>query len=225
MKKAINKLNKGIILLSGGLDSLVSLDISSKEIDIKLALTFDYGQKAFKEELSASRKIAKKYNIEHKTIKLPFLKEITSNALTEEKYKNLNNFKSVWIPNRNGLFLNIAGCYCDKYNFNYIIFGANKEEAREFPDNSSEFIKYADKFLNYSTLNQPKVYAPCLKFDKISIINYAISNNLDLKDIKSCYNSKKITGKKHCGKCMSCKLLYNAIKNAKRPDLLKEIFE
>ena len=151
--------------------------------------------------------------------------DLCDNALTNKNKKKLDEFESVWIPNRNGLFLNIAGCLCDKYDLDCIIIGANKEEARDFPDNSEDFIKSANKFFKFSTLKKPEIIAPCLKFDKISIINYAISNNLDLKDIKSCYNSKKITGKKHCGKCMSCKLLYNAIKNAQRPDLLKEIFE
>ena len=36
---------KSIILLSGGLDSLVSLGLKKKELNITLALTFDYGQK------------------------------------------------------------------------------------------------------------------------------------------------------------------------------------
>ncbi len=222
--KKINKNKTGIILLSGGLDSLVSLDIASKTIDIKLALTFDYGQKAFEEEKNASKKISKLYGINHKTIKLPFLKELCSNALVDYNNNKLNNFKEVWIPNRNGLFINIAACYCDKYSINYIIFGANKEEADDFPDNSKNFIKSADGFLNYSTINNPKVFAPCQEFDKIAIINYAINNNLPLKLIKSCYNSSKISGKKHCGKCMSCKLLYKAIKTANRDELIKELF-
>jgi 7-cyano-7-deazaguanine synthase in queuosine biosynthesis len=42
--------DKAIILLSGGLDSLVSLDIAIKKYDVVNSLTFDYGQKAFKEE-------------------------------------------------------------------------------------------------------------------------------------------------------------------------------
>ena len=214
----------GIVLLSGGMDSLVSLDIASKEIDIKLAITFNYGQKAFQDELIASKRIAKKYNIEHKIVKLPFLAEISDNALTDKNNNNLNDFKSIWIPNRNGLFLNIAACYCDKYNVDCIIIGANKEEAENFPDNSEKFIKSADNFFEYSTLNKPKAIAPCLKFDKISIINYAIDNNLSLKDIKSCYNSHKLSGKKHCGKCMSCKLLYRAIEKSGNVKLLKELF-
>ena len=56
------------------------------------------------------------------------------------------------------------------------------------------------------------------------MINYAIDNKLPLNLIKSCYNSSLLTNKKHCGKCMSCKLLYNAIKESKKPELIKEIF-
>ena len=41
---------KAIILLSGGLDSYVALDIASKKYNVVFALNFDYGQKAFKEE-------------------------------------------------------------------------------------------------------------------------------------------------------------------------------
>ena len=213
-----------IILLSGGLDSLVSLDIAKKTCDVKLALTFNYGQKAYEEEKEASIEISKYYNIEHKIIDLPFLKELTNNALTNPNDNNLEDFSSVWIPNRNGLFLNIAGCFCDKNKYDYIIFGANKEEAGDFPDNSEKFAKIADDFFSFATLQKPKIFAPCLKFDKIEIVNYAIENNVPLKLLKSCYDSKNNTNKKHCGKCMSCKLLYNALSKSKNPNLIKEIF-
>ncbi len=220
----MNTNKKGIILLSGGLDSLACLDIAlKKDINIELALTFNYGQKAFKDENEASLNITKYYNIEHKVIDIPFLKEINKNALTDDNNNDFNNLKNVWITNRNGLFLNIAACFADKFNYNYIILGANKEEGREFPDNTKDFIKAADTFFEYSTSFKPKVFAPCLEMDKIEIINYAIENNLPLNYLKSCYD-KSSNNKKHCGKCMSCKLLYNAIINSKKPELLGEIF-
>lgn len=214
----------GIILLSGGLDSLVSLDISLKSIDVKLSLTFNYGQKAFAEEKQSAKEISKYYKIENKVIDLPFLKEITDNALTNENNNELNKLEEVWIPNRNGLFLNIAGSYADKYGYDYIIFGANKEEGRDFPDNSEEFIEAGNEFFKYSTIKQSKIFAPCSKFDKIEIINYAIDNNVPLELLKSCYNSSKTTNKKHCSECMSCKLLYNAIKKSKKPELTEKLF-
>lgn len=216
-------MRKGIVLLSGGLDSLVSLDIAKKDLDIEMALFFDYGQRAFIEERQSASDIAKYYNIELKTIELPFLKELAKCPLVGIG-DDLSELDSVWIPNRNGLFLNIAACYCDKLKYDFIIFGANKEEGRDFPDNSVEFAKICDKFFSYSTLNKPKVLAPCLQFDKIQIINYAIDNNVPLNLLKSCYDSSKNTGKKHCGKCMSCKLLFQAIKKSKKPELIKELF-
>lgn len=217
-------MQKGVILLSGGLDSLISLDIAKKQIDIKLALTFNYGQKAFKDEKDASFEIANYYNVEHKIIELPFLKDLSQNALTQESNNDFNNLNSVWIPNRNGLFLNIAASYCDKYDYQYIVFGANKEEGANFPDNTKEFNRVCDKFFAYSTLNKVKVFAPCIEFDKIQIVNYAIDNNVPLNLLKSCYQDSNTTGKKHCSECMSCKLLYNAVQKSKKPQLTKELF-
>ena len=52
-----------IILLSGGLDSFVSLAAAYDEYDVKLALTFDYSQRAFMEEFEASSEICKYYKI------------------------------------------------------------------------------------------------------------------------------------------------------------------
>ena len=76
---------KSIILLSGGLDSLVSLGLIKEEYNIQLALTFDYGQKSLQKELSASDEIAKYYNIEHKVIELEFLKNITHTSIVSDK--------------------------------------------------------------------------------------------------------------------------------------------
>ncbi len=220
----------GVILLSGGLDSLVSLAVARKVCTIKLALTFDYSQKACKEEVVAASKISRFYGIEHKVVKLPFLSEITNNALTDDSavlnFEKLdeNSAKAVWVPNRNGLFLNIAASYADSLGFDYIIIGANQEEAGTFPDNSEEFLDRVDKFFEYSTMKHPKILAPLKEMQKYEIINYAIKNNVPLKYLKSCYNSSLNSGKKHCGECESCKRLRDAILKSVNKDLLKDFF-
>ena len=55
---------KAIILLSGGLDSVVALAYSKKHRDynVELGLTFDYGQRTVQAEIEASKKIAEYYN-------------------------------------------------------------------------------------------------------------------------------------------------------------------
>ena len=196
---------KSIVLLSGGLDSLVSLGIKRDELKIELALTFDYGQKSLEKEIQASEKICKFYNINHKIIKLDWLKQITTTSLVsstdvpigDELKNNVESAKKVWIPNRNGLFLNIAGCYADAQNYDYILIGANREEAQTFPDNSQEFIDSINKEFEKSTLKHPKVVAPLINYDKNDIVKVALAYKVPLELTMSCYQGAE----GHCGIC------------------------
>lgn len=228
--KSMKKMNKkGIILLSSGLDSVVALALGIKKCDIILALTFDYGQKAAIDEIQAAKKIAEKYNIKHKVIKLPFLAEITDNALTDKEknldFENLdqNSADSVWVPNRNGLFLNIGAAYADSLNADYLIYGGNKEEAETFSDNSIDFINKGNDFFKYSTKVHPEILAPCKDLEKYEIVQKGVDEKIDFSLIKSCYNSS-FSGKNHCGKCESCKRLKSAIIKSKNKDLINLIF-
>ncbi len=224
--------NKSIILLSGGLDSFISLVLAKEEFNIKLALTFDYGQKSAKQEIESSKKIADYYNIEHKIIELPWLANITKTSLvnTEEnipmldsseldnKQKTENSAKNVWVPNRNGLFLNVAGCFADSMGFSHIIFGANKEEASTFPDNSIEFVERINSALALSTRVVPKVVAPLANFDKKAIIKLGLELQAPLSMLRSCYSNES----KHCGKCESCLRLKRALEaNGKDLDFIE----
>lgn len=217
-------MSKGIILLSGGLDSLVSLGLGIEKYGIKLALTFDYGQKSAKDEVDASRKICEYYGIEHKVIKLDWLRDITHTALVADKdlpsEMSENSAKSVWVPNRNGLFLNIAGSFADGENYDYILIGANKEEAGTFPDNTQEFIDRINAEFELSTQKKPKIVAPLINFDKNDIVKLAFENNIPLEYVKSCYAG----GEKHCGKCESCMRLKNALIANNDTHYIKELF-
>ena len=220
-------MNKSIILLSGGLDSIVALGECKEKYGIELALTFDYGQKSLTQEISASKKVCEFYNIKHKIIKLDWLKEITSSSLVQDTNIPENNFeteentKSVWIPNRNGLFLNIAACFADSFNYKYIIFGANKDEATTFPDNTEEFRAQISKTFETSTLVKPKVIAPLINYTKNDIVKIAVKKEIPLEFVRSCYNS----GEKHCGKCASCNHLKNALLENGCTDIINKIFE
>lgn len=218
--------------MSGGLDSVVSLAIAREKYNIELALTFDYGQKSVKQEILSSDKICKYYNVAHKVIKLDWLEKITHTALVSDSDIPVNidlenskeAAKSVWVPNRNGLFLNIAAMYCDSFNIDYIIFGANKEEAETFSDNSIQFNNIADEFFKLSTLKKPKILAPCANLEKYEIVQEGVNLNVDFSLLKSCYNSIKKTGKSHCGVCESCKRLHSAIVKSNNKNLLNIIF-
>lgn len=206
---------KSIILLSGGLDSLVSLGLKKEELNIELALTFDYGQKSMQKEVHASKKICEYYGIKHEVINLDWLKNITKTSLVSQNNvpsgvaleNPENSAKSVWVPNRNGLFLNIAGAYADSYGYNYILIGANKEEGQTFPDNTQEFIDSVNTEFKYSTQAKPKVIAPLINCNKNDIVMLALKNNIPLELTMSCYDG----GDNHCGICESCTRLKHAL--------------
>lgn len=212
---------KSIILLSGGLDSLACLAMTREKYNCELAITFDYGQKALDKEIEASRKICDFYNVEHKIIKLDFLKEITQTALVSDKEVPQDyDMKAVWVPNRNGLFLNIAGSFADSYGYNYIIIGANKEEGKTFPDNTLEFAKRVEAEFEFSTLIQPKILIPLIEMDKEEIVKTVIDLKAPLELIHSCY----LGGEKNCGKCESCLHLIEALKKNNAKDFIKKLF-
>lgn len=212
---------KSIILLSGGLDSLACLAVTREKYNCELAITFDYGQKALAKEIEASKKICDFYNVEHKIIKLDFLKEITQTALVSDKEVPQDyDMKAVWVPNRNGLFLNIAGSFADSYGYNYIIIGANKEEGKTFPDNTLEFAKRVESEFEFSTLIQPKILIPLIDMDKEEIVKTVIDLKAPLELVHSCY----LGGDKNCGKCESCLHLIEALKKNDAKDFIKKLF-
>lgn len=228
-------MNKSIILLSGGLDSVVSLAFSKEEYNIQLALTFDYGQRANNKEIKASTKIAEHYGIKHKIIDIEWLAKITTTSLVNTKIEipnpNLNDLdnltaseqtaKSVWVPNRNGLFINIAASFADSYNFSHIIFGANREEAATFPDNSAEFIKKINESLEFSTMAKPKVLAPLIEKNKEEIVKIGSEIKVPFDLIRSCYTDNE----KHCGKCESCMRFKRALLKLSDEKLIRDIFQ
>lgn len=219
---------KSIILLSGGLDSLVSLGISKQEYNISLALTFDYGQKSARQEIEASKTICEYYSIEHKIIKLDWLKNITHTALVSDRNvptgTELENpeqsAKSVWVPNRNGLFLNIAGSFADGDGYDYILIGANKEEGETFPDNTQDFIDRVNSAFKYSTRQQPMVVAPLINCNKNDIVKLALERHVPLELTRSCYQNAE----KNCGICESCTRLKRALINNNAFEYIKLLF-
>ena len=213
-------MNKGIILLSGGLDSTVSMASLLNSTKFELALTFDYGQKSVKKETTAAYKLACHYGIEHKVIELKWLGEITGTSLVSGDdipkidMRQLDNVaitkescENVWVPNRNGLFINIAASFADSAGGAYIVIGANKEEGETFPDNTIDFINRANNLFEFSTRKHPKVCAPLINCNKNDIVKLALEKHVPLEFTRSCYN----TSNKNCGKCESCTRLKQAL--------------
>lgn len=209
-----------VVLLSGGLDSTVALADTLSRRPVPIVLTFDYGQRAAKKEIEASRAICDHYHLPHRVIQLPWLSELLPEALTSlqaleakgivpeapQSREELFDVNRVWVPNRNGLFLNIAACFAEAMQVQAIVFGANAEEGADFPDNTPAFRDQLNEVFGFSTLSGVRVETPVGQLSKLEIIQHGIALKVPFELIWSCYEGTEV----QCGQCPSCLRVKNA---------------
>jgi 7-cyano-7-deazaguanine synthase len=205
---------KSVILLSGGMDSAVNLYEAHSKGSILLALTFNYGQRAASREMQSSRALAKNLQVPHEVVELPFFKNWGHSSLTNPRQKlplqgevaiddleiSRQTAKSVWVPNRNGIFLNIAAGFAEALGAQAIVPGFNLEEASTFPDNSFEFMGAMTRSLSFSTANQVEVQCFTVNMNKTEIVRRGEQLKVPWREIWPCYQA----GERWCGQCESC---------------------
>lgn len=202
-----------IALLSGGLDSGVSLGLwlAQPECQVSLCLTFDYGQRSVEAESRAARSLAERYGLEWRQIDLPWLAEAarqSGSALhvgalpegTEAAPGDETSAAAVWVPARNVVFLAVAASLAEAAGDSVILTGFNREEAVTFPDNSSAFVEAMDAVLKLGTRDGVTVCSPTLLLSKVEIVCRANELGLAASDFWSCYDG----GATACGRCESC---------------------
>ena len=197
---------EGVAILSGGLDSTVSLAVAMRRMNVVLAVTFDYGQRAARRERQAAVRIARHYGVPHRVIGIPWLARLTSTALVNRKARlpkremSERSAKAVWVPNRNGVFIEIAAAHAEALGARRLITGFNREEAVTFPDNSPAYVRAVNKALTYSTANGVRVVSFTGDLDKRAIVRLGRRLKAPLRHIWPCYEG----GRRWCGSCESC---------------------
>ncbi len=238
MKPSIEKRRKSIaravVLLSGGLDSTVSLSLAARRVVVLAAVTFRYGQRSAEEEVKASRRVARSLGVCHRVISLPWLGRLNAGGLADPKTRipkvsvsDLNAgrtaaaSRAVWVPNRNGLFINMAACLAEAWGAGIVVAGFNSEEAENFPDNGLEFVRDANRVLKRSTLNGVRVVSYVQRMTKEEIVEEGVRVGAPLGAVYSCY----LGGPGHCGECESCRRLARAFRLAGQWDLIRSRFK
>jgi 7-cyano-7-deazaguanine synthase len=215
---------KSIVLLSSGLDSTVNLLAARAEGAVLKAITFDYGQKAAVREIAQSQKICEKYGIDHQIVGLPFFKDFTKTSLIaqdqtipQETEVDIHSQETsrktadrVWVPNRNGIFLNVAAGFAEGLGADVVVPGFNLEEAQTFADNSKAYLEVLNDSFSYSTLRKISVKCYTTDLNKTEIVKLGLSLGLDIHDLWPCY----FGGAQWCGQCESCLRFKNALSQA-----------
>ena len=217
---------KAISVLSGGLDCTVATSAYANDYDIH-AITFNYGQKSFKQELKASKEICKKMNWTHEVIDLPWLSKISTSSLNtsedipevkedqlDDLEKSKSSASSVWVPARNMVFTSIAASYAESIGAEIIIVGWDREEAATFPDNSKEFLNAFNELIEIGSPDNIKIEAPAIDLNKEEIVELGVKVGAPMELSYSCYAGRE----KHCGVCESCMRRKRAFKKLKIND-------
>lgn len=209
------KPGKAVVLLSAGLDSTVNLfEARAAGYEVVMALTADYGQRASVREIEASRKICASLGIRHHVVELPFIRDFGGSSLTDRSKTvpqaqqvsiddmsvSRQTAKAVWVPNRNGLLLNLAAGYAEALGAEIVVPGFNAEEAKTFPDNTEEFLRALTASFSFSTANQVKAHCFTTRLEKPAIAQRARDLSVPIADLWFCY----LEGERWCGTCESC---------------------
>ncbi len=207
------------MLLSGGLDSTVSIAMAREYCEPRWALFFDYHQHAVEREEAASRGIAKRFGLRFRRIELPWLGDLSSSRLIAGKGVPPDvspdsltgggeaSDRVVWVENRNGVFINIAAVFAASRDCGIIIVGFNREEAQAFPDNSEQFLSAVNDALAIGVGGPVRVESPTASLMKREIVERGLALDIPWRLIWSCYRGNE----RMCGSCESCVRLRRAI--------------
>jgi 7-cyano-7-deazaguanine synthase len=214
---------KAVVLLSGGLDSMVTAALAREQGYSVLALTVDYGQR-HKVELEAAARIAAELADGHAVLKMD-LARFGGSALTGDievpKSGVGTGIPVTYVPARNTVLLSLALAWAEAAGARDLFIGVNALDYSGYPDCRPEFIAAFEKLANVATRagveGEPfKVHAPLQHMTKADIAREAARLRLDAGMSHSCYDPAP--DGRHCGLCDACRLRAKGFAEAGIPD-------
>lgn len=216
-------MKKAVVLLSGGLDSMVCAGIARERGYSLVALTLDYNQR-HRVELDAARAIAETLAERHIVLPLD-LRIFGGSALTSDiavpKAGVGEGIPVTYVPARNTIFLSLALGLAEASGARDIFIGVNALDYSGYPDCRPEFIAEFARLANLATKAGVEgdaftIHAPLQHMTKADIAREAERLGLDAALSHSCYDPQP--DGRHCGKCDACRLRARGFAEAGLPD-------
>ena len=202
---------QAVVLLSGGLDSMVCAGLAREAGYSVLALTIDYNQR-HRVELEAARRIAAELADRHIVLPLD-LRAFGGSALTGDidvpKDGVAEGIPVTYVPARNTIFLSLALGLAEASGARDIFIGVNALDYSGYPDCRPEFIAAFEALANRATKAGVEgegfaVHAPLQHMTKADIAREAARLGLDASLSHSCYDPSP--DGRACGQCDACRL-------------------
>jgi 7-cyano-7-deazaguanine synthase len=201
-----------VVLLSGGLDSMVCAALAQEQGFRVLALTIDYNQR-HRVELDAARVIAARLKVDRHVILPLDLRQFGGSALTAAidvpKDGLTDDIPITYVPARNLVFLSLALAWAEAAGAKDLYIGVNALDYSGYPDCRPEFIHGFEGLARVATKvgsqgGTVTVHAPLQHLKKSEIAQEAARLGLDAGESWSCYDP--LPDGRACGECDSCRL-------------------
>ncbi len=214
---------RAVVLLSGGLDSMVCAALAREAGFGVLALTIDYHQR-HRVELEAARTIASQLADRHIVLPLD-LSAFGGSALTADidvpKSGVAEGIPVTYVPARNTVFLSLALAFAEAEGARDLFVGVNALDYSGYPDCRPDFIDAFEALANLGTKAGAEgdpftLHAPLQHMTKADIAREAARLGLDAGLSHSCYDPSADGGA--CGLCDACRLRAKGFEEAGLPD-------
>lgn len=201
-----------VVLLSGGLDSMVAAGIARDAGHDLYALTINYNQR-HAIELEAAATLAARLGAKRHVILPLDLRQFGGSALTADiavpKDGVGDGIPVTYVPARNTIFLSVALGWAEAVGARHIFIGINALDYSGYPDCRPAFLESFEAMANLATKagvegDRFTVHAPLLHMSKADIAREADRLGLDAGQSWSCYDPT--ADRLHCGLCDSCRL-------------------
>ena len=215
---------RAVVLVSGGMDSAVTLAMAREQGFTCHALSVAYGQRHVS-ELAAAEHAARTIGaVEHKVVNID-LRSIGGSALTADAIavpeQASRGIPVTYVPARNTIMLSIALGWAEVLDANDIFCGVNAIDYSGYPDCRPEFIAAFQQLANLATQvgvegATLRVHAPLIRLSKADIVREGLRLGVDFGATVSCYQAD--SEGRACGKCDACRLRAQGFAEAGVPD-------
>ncbi len=198
-------MERAIVLLSGGVDSAVSLWWAKRQGWDVQPLTFDYYGRPEREHVAIDGLAKRAHTGPIRRVALPFLKEVDDLRPAGFANKVLEDSPEGYIPARNLIFYGLAAYYAELDGVRYLVGGHNGTDPESFPDASPRFFDHLNSVLRLSLWSYEKsplkVVLPLHGKSKEDVLRLGLDLGVPLELTWSCYWDQDVA----CGTCASCK--------------------
>ncbi len=201
-----------VVLLSGGLDSMVTSALAQESGFAVHALTVDYGQR-HRLELESAARIAERLGLERHTRIALDLRAFGGSALTDTidvpKGGVGDDIPVTYVPARNLVFLALTTACAEAAGARDVFIGVNALDYSGYPDCRPEFIASFAETARLGTKAGVEgapftIHAPLQNMTKADIARECARLGLDPAWSWSCYDPTP--DGMACGLCDSCRL-------------------